>query len=523
MKKRNWVLEILLCAAICFIGFGIYMVQAKDNGTFELEDIEGDRSALAAFPLAGHGGDTLTSFQFTIRDGELDTEYFSYGKDELETLMEAELGGFSRMEGYFMGFAPQDEPWVSTVPIAAEDAALTQRESSSSHLLDDAEGIAGMPGLTLSMDAADIFSEINYWRAIRRSGSGWSGEWIGARYDTGLTLRDKPYFYTMDGTETAWIRNNYANIEGVSLQTYVAQVGEDFYAVTAPDARCEGQTYVFRLDFAEEREREDAEKIPEERLKQLATDRSTYGEATPIIPIPDPKESIVIGLEGIAERDWLLLYRATDTTFYADLYDTAGRLLGSISTELDAETEPAADDQYEYKPFRVASQAETDIICWEEGVSAEIRVLGYLEAKQNENRFGGMLSQTGELLLWIDPTGKLEQIDLEKNGIRSIVRGDRILRIDSESIAEAEDMEDIFGYSTNWAKTLTVIERESGKTLYRGRLKTDFWQDDLEKLAAYNTAPKAGYLRDQEKVAAYQAKFTREMELYLAGEWRGIR
>lgn len=523
MKKRNWVFEILLCAAICFIGFGIYMAQAKDNGTFELEDLEGDRSALAAFPLAGHGGDTLTSFQFTIQDGELDTEYFSYGKAELETLMEAELGGFSRTEGYFMGFAPWDEPWVSTVPIAAEDAALTQTESSSAHLLDYAEGIAGMPGLTLSMDAADIFSEINYWRALKRSGSGWSGEYIGVRYDTGLTLRDHPYFYTMDGTETAWIQNNYENTAGVSLQTYIAQVGEDFYAVTAPDARCEGQTYVFRLNFTEDREREDAEKIPEERLKQLATDRSTYGEAIPIIPIPDSGESIVIGLEGIAERDWLLLYRAAGTTFYADLYDTTGRLLGSISTELDAEAKTAADERYEYKSFHIASEAETDIVCWEEGVSAEIKVLGYLEAEQNENRFGGVLSQTGGLLLWIDPAGNMEQIDLEKNGIRSIVRGNRILRIDSESVAEAEDLEEIFGYSTNWANTLTVIERESGKTLYRGRLKTDFWQDDLENLAAYNTAPKAGYLRDQEGVVAYQAEFTREMELYLLGEWRGIR
>lgn len=521
MKKRNWVLEILLCTAICFIGFGIYMAQAKENGTFELEDIEGERNALAAFPLAGHGGDTTTGFQFTIQDGELDTEYFSYGKKELETLMAVEQYGVSGIKKYFTGIHSKEAPNAYTEPIAAEDATLTMTETSSTYLLDYQEGIAGMPGLTLSMDAADIFCETDFWRALRRSGSGWSGEWIGVRYDTGLTLRDQPYFYTIEGNDTSWIQNNYANIEGESLQTYVAQAGGEYYAVTAPDARTEGQTYVFRLDFTEDTESEDAEKIPEERLKQCANDRTTYGAVTPIIPIPDPAESMVIGLAGIEEKDWLLLYRVAGTTFYADLYDTAGKLLGSISTELDADAGAVAEERYEYEPFRIASEVESDIVCWEEGVSAEIRVMGHLKAVQNEDRFGGVMTQTGELLLWIDAEGNLEQAEKPKGG-RSIVRGDKILCIDKENTPEAEQMEKIFGYQSNRAITLTVIERESGKTLYRGRLKTDFWQDDLGKLAEYNTAPKAGYLREQSGIVADQAEFRRDLELYLAGEWRGI-
>lgn len=521
MKKRNWVLEILLCTAICFIGFGIYMAQAQENGTFALEDIEGERSALAAFPLAGHGGDATTSFRFTIQDGELDTEYFSYGKNELEMLMAAEQYGVSGIKKYFTGTPGADEPWTDTMPIATEDVTLTMTETSSTYLLDDAEGIAGMPGLTLSMDAADIFCEMDFWHYLKPSiGGGWSGEWLGVRYDTGLTLRDKPYFYTMEGEETAWIQNNYANIEGESLQTYVAQAGDVFYAVTAPDARCEGQTYVYRLDFVEDRERDETGETAAEKLNQRATDRSTYGTVTPIISIADPAESMVVGLAGIEGKEWLLLYRVAGTTFYADLYDTTGRLLGGASTTLDEDIGNMGDNSYEYETFRIANGVETDVVCWEEGISVEIEVSGYLRAKKNDDAYGGMIVPTGEILLWIDAEGNLEQIDKPDSG-RIIVRGDKMLCIGDEEIPEAEKLEKILGYKSNWTETLTVLERASGKTLYRGRLKTDFWQDNLNQLAEYNTAPKAGYLREQQ-VDVYTGT-VREMELYLAGEWRGDR
>lgn len=41
MKKRNRVLEAILCAALAVVVFWGYMLAARDNGVFALEDIEG--------------------------------------------------------------------------------------------------------------------------------------------------------------------------------------------------------------------------------------------------------------------------------------------------------------------------------------------------------------------------------------------------------------------------------------------------------------------------------------------------
>ena len=67
MKKRNRVLEAILCAALAVVVFWGYMFAAKDNGVFALEDIEGDRTALNAFAFEGLAGDDrMITDRFTI-------------------------------------------------------------------------------------------------------------------------------------------------------------------------------------------------------------------------------------------------------------------------------------------------------------------------------------------------------------------------------------------------------------------------------------------------------------------------
>ena len=51
MKKRNRVLEAILCAALAVVVFWGYMLAARDNGVFALEDIEGPRTACICKPL----------------------------------------------------------------------------------------------------------------------------------------------------------------------------------------------------------------------------------------------------------------------------------------------------------------------------------------------------------------------------------------------------------------------------------------------------------------------------------------
>lgn len=520
MKKRNWVLEGILCSVLCFILFGCYMTQAKGMGEFTLEDIEGDRAALAAFPLEGHGGGQRSSFQYAISGNGLQVRHYSYGVSDLKRLMQAEQNGMPRWMGHFRSVPLQWDIEEDTMPVVAEDAQVTEENVSKLNLFEDTYREDGAEGTTVTMDAANIFCEIDRWVTTRQSGSQTFGYYVKARYDTGLTLRDKPYFYTSDGT---WSINNYnSTVAGEQLDrlsTYTAQIGDTIYAVTAPDERCEGQTYVFRLTLKEEKGG-----AATFGAKSAAYDRSVIGEAVPIIPIPDVTESRVVGLAAIEGQEQLLLYRADGQRFFADLYDTQGNLLGSAEMQLKDESEryESVDYEYEYEDFIIADGVDTTVVPWEEGSSVEIAVSGYLQAKENENQFGGVMMTTGRMLLWIEPNGSMEQIAREE-GERVVVRGESILYLSWPTPEEGEQIFSIIGYGTGSDQCeIRVCDRSSGEVLYRGLLKTDFWQDDLGLLAEIDTGKRAGYTNQQIRGAHFNED-RRSMRLYIAGEWRGER
>ena len=520
MKKRNWVLEGILCSVLCFIVFGCYMTQAKGMGEFMLEDIEGDRAALSAFPLEGHGGGQRSSFQYTVSENGLQVRHYSYGVSDLERLMQAEQNGMLRWMGHFRSAPLQWDVEEDTMPVVAEDSQVTEENISKLNLFEDYRGDEA-EGETVTMDAADIFCEIGRWVTTRRSGSRTLGYYVKARYDTGLTLRDKPYFYTGDGT---WSINNYnSTVTGEQLDrlsTYTAQIGDTIYAVTAPDERCEGQTYVFRLEMADDREI--PEDYEESSPEKSAYDRSAIGEAVPIIPIPDVTESRVVGLAAVDGQERLLLYRADGQRFFADLYDTQGKLLDSAEMQLANESEryESVDYEYEYEDFIIASEVYTTVVPWEEGNSVEIAVSGYLQAKENENQFGGVMMTTGRMLLWIEPDGSMEQLAREE-GERAVVRGGSILYLTWPTPEEEEQIFNITGYGTGSDQCeIRVCDRSNGEVLYRGLLKTDFWQDDLGLLAEIDTGKRADYTNQQIR-GAYFGEDRRSMKLYIAGEWRG--
>ena len=51
-KKRNMVMEILVCTVLVSVVFLGYMCFAKDNSSMKITDVSGDRAALNAFACA---------------------------------------------------------------------------------------------------------------------------------------------------------------------------------------------------------------------------------------------------------------------------------------------------------------------------------------------------------------------------------------------------------------------------------------------------------------------------------------
>ena len=106
MKKRNRVLEAILCAALAVVVFWGYMFAAKDNGVFALEDIEGDRTALNAFAFEGlagddNGQDDNGQIYYIWQNGELKTKYYAATDDEMCYILRQERDGSKGISRYF--------------------------------------------------------------------------------------------------------------------------------------------------------------------------------------------------------------------------------------------------------------------------------------------------------------------------------------------------------------------------------------------------------------------------------------
>ena len=520
MKKRNWVLECMICALVLFFGFGIYMTLSRDNVTFELEDLQGDRSYLSDFPLEGYGGGDGDSFRFTILNGELDVEYYPYTNEQLANMIEAEKYGLNGFEGLFNYTPPENDVYCHTTIVAAEDANVRELNQSYTHKLAHRNSVAGVPGATITMDAAAVFAELDYWKYLERKGSGWSGEYIGARVDTGLVLRDKTYFYTNED-HSSYISNNYTEQEvgekeSKHLETFHGMIGDDLYIVTAPDERCEGQTYVFKVTMV------DYEDVQGDlyhdndynmKLQQRAYNREEQGVITPLIPVPDFAECRIVGLDVIAERELLILYKTERNTLVAEIYDTEGNLLDSCRTELTDESEKYENDAYEYVAFHIAHEVRTSPYTWEEGTSVDISVGGYMEAVENDDQYGGTQMTTGNLLLWIDRDGTIEQVNVDENKGTPFVREDKILYLKNTANEKLKEVYDIYGYGTLGEDRIEVCDKNSGETLYLGRLKTNFWQDELEGLAEIDNAKKSGYIKDSKRTTVGSYEFDRHINI----------
>mgnify|MGYP000202941368 CR=1 FL=1 len=100
MKKRNRVLEVILCATLAVVVFWGYMFVAKDNGVFALEDIEGDRTALNAFAFEGLAGDDNGQIYYTWQNGELKTKYYAATDDEMRYIIRQERDGSKGISRY---------------------------------------------------------------------------------------------------------------------------------------------------------------------------------------------------------------------------------------------------------------------------------------------------------------------------------------------------------------------------------------------------------------------------------------
>lgn len=503
MKKRNWVGLSLMGGLLCMIAFGGYLICVRDNDTLILEDIQGDRTYLQAFPIEGYGGDTTESVAFSIIHGNLETKAHPYSADDLEVIKKNTMSGENKVLSYlYSPMSPRDideRTWI----VPTKDAKQEHTQKNSMALFE--QNSDAVVGETITADAVEVFCEVDEFHMTVRDATSASGRDKIARFPTGIVLRDQPYVFAVGAEENyrfdymnyrtnytdGYVGEEYGENE---LNTYSTRVGDEIYTVVAPDERCEGSTYVYRVSVVDEEPRIYS---GDDDFSYFVNRRDEVGTVEPIVPLPDAKESYVVGLEGIGEHHFAL-FHIKGNQFFADVYDTEGNLIGSVKKEMQWDTKWYEEQK---KPFTLKPAAEIscDQTIFEDGVSLQIDIRGWLEMADDKKASGRSYYEIsgGKLLLWVTEND-VKQMPNEKKAYGAVTNGKQVFYWDIEAAKEGTVLDNIKGWGTADQVHMTIIDAETKNLLYEGCLKTDFWQDKFTELARTDNAKENGYLQERE-------------------------
>ena len=239
MKKRNRVLEAILCAALAVVVFWGYMFAAKDNGVFALEDIEGDRTALNAFAFEGLAGDDNGQIYYIWQNGELKTKYYAATNDEMRYIIRQERDGSKGISRYFKKRSLARSEYFSDTEFAPSKDANVRRLSDLEDLSESTREYLGeyfdgdtVQGVTA--DALDVYGKVRNY----------TGE--ETRFFTGLQLKGGEYQAAkVKQGDTTHLSSWFDGKNEVVLCT--VKMDDARYAIPRTGADGQGEVSIFRI------------------------------------------------------------------------------------------------------------------------------------------------------------------------------------------------------------------------------------------------------------------------------------
>ena len=469
MKKRNRVLEAILCAALAVVVFWGYMFAAKDNGVFEIEDIEGDRTALNAFAFEGLAGDDSGQIHYIWQNGELKTKYYAATNDEMRYILRQERSGNHGISKYFKKRGTDFSTYYASTEIAPSKDAKVRKLSKMKDLsentraaieeiidggyLDENYSIKGA-----AADAVDVYGIINNYTG---------GE---TRFFTGLRLNDREYqtavaTYGNTGYESPWI--DYMN----EIVLCTAEFDDAWYAI--PRTGTEAQSDVF------------LSRIPKNDMSELSYSEpdalystKQYGKAEPLQTFSVNAENRILSLEKAGENQ-LLLARTEQDALVLELYDTKGKLLDRLETGIQKVSE------YDMNDNSILKRADGLVLCLN---------LGKTLRDENDTYYREMEA----VKCFVVQEKAIQEIAIDDSAEYVDVQDGKVLRLEGtwpDNLAAEYFGSTIDGYD------ITVTDAKTGDLLYHGRLKTDFSEDDDRKLFTVNIGQREKPLEErQDKV-----------------------
>ena len=471
MKKRNRVLEAILCAALAVVVFWGYMLAARDNGVFALEDIEGDRTALNAFAFEGLAGDDNGQIYYTWQNGELKTKYYAATDDEMRYIIRQERDGSKGISRYFKKRSLERSDYFSDTEFAPSKDANVRRLSNLEDLSESTREYLGeyfdgdtVQGVTA--DALDVYGKVRNY----------TGE--ETRFFTGLQLKGGEYQAAkVKQGDTTHLSSWFDGKNEVVLCT--VKMDDARYAIPRTGADGQGEVSIFRIP------KDGMADFPYSGEDALYSTKQ-YGKAESLQTFSVNAENRILSLEKAGDNQ-LLLARTEQDALILELYDTKGKLLDRLETGVQKVSEYKID-------FVNMLQRADGLVLWLN-----------LSKTFQEDEDGTVHQRVEGTKCFVVQEKAIAQIAIDGGAEYVDVQDGKVLKLDGtkpEHIAA-----DYFGYMLDGYE-ITVTDAKTNELLYRGKLKTDFAEDYNGALYAINIGQREKPLterRDEESWVRYSS------------------
>ncbi len=450
MKKRNHVLEILICTALAFVVFLGYMTLAEGKGVFEIEDISGDRRHLNDFAFEGIAGDEYGQVHFVWQDGELQRDYYAGDANQVDDVLLQKKEGKNIFSQYFQQTESSYNVDHELQPVPAADAAIrsinaledvkgelqTELSEELSYIsYDSIEGTAA--------DKLDIYLELDDYENRKA-----------ARFFTGLQKTGEEYYFLRVAySDRSTQMHHRENLEDMGISA--VEMEDAWYTILRTGPEIEGETALFRIPKAEMIH---LDKRPFEELWDKDYTGVVYGTAEPLLTFSVDRENRIAGMEKVGE-DKLLLARSENDILYMELYDTEGNLLdrteAGVEGFADCEIDTVQRIERENQLVIWFTVSETD------PESDEYRVVARCCFNVEDDTITPIPLNEKEHSRYVD------------------VQNGKVLTM--SSISSSLQMDAIRTYAVGeTGYYIRVDDLATGERLYHGRLQTDF-EEDIDK------------------------------------------
>lgn len=491
-KRRNIILEIFICTTVIIAVLIGYLAYAGDKGVFEIRDLEGERSELAAFSFEGTAGDDVHQIHYRWENGELTRKTYPCNEQTAVNLVDAKRKGINPLKKYFhtevsltqsrqealLQTAPAEgsklEPlqsWEDVPPEIIEDYFERYRYEENPY------GNDAFRVLGTKAESVSFFINLTYMKEVLS----WSGNRSFAtpqgysRAFTGLTLSDGPYYYLIweEKDDDAYFDIYESNIcyKGAGLDFLTADTENAVYGILSTNHNVAGEVFLLRFP-KEKMAASDMHFLP----NGTPYSKDVYGEAETVAVFDVNEESSILALTP-CEEDMLLLARTEGSALYLELYDSEGTLIDRENTGIEGIL------HWEDAEFEGLRRKDSAILGIRVGTKEALESDETMRYEKNSDKY--LITQEG--LLRLDGTAHAKYTD-HNNGKTLLIN----------SVQEKETLAMRYTYRDNRTQlSFTIKDEETEQTLYRGILETDFSEDFNKELAQINISKLADTLEEQ--------------------------